>query len=225
MPYGAALIGEYESASARDEIAIAAIGPACNFFLLLITVATWWLCPAFYDFTACFAAANLCLVVVNLLPVFPLDGGRILLAALSRYRSRSVALKKNENRFVRVRRGFCRVVSYKFRIRRKFFVRDDVGVYRIVRRRARRKGWLRERVPRRVPDRKNRARSTRKTDYRIVRNRRRTAQTAFIARPIYRFFGRVACARNSRRNNRKRRRFGLSRRNRGRTARKIGCER
>lgn len=94
MPYGAALIGEYESAPARDEIAIATAGPACNFFLLLVTVAAWWLCPALYDYTAVFAAANLCLIVVNLLPVFPLDGGRILLAMLAKSQPKTIALKR-----------------------------------------------------------------------------------------------------------------------------------
>lgn len=102
MPYGAALIGEYESASARDEIVIAAAGPACNLILLVFAAAVWWAFPQAYGYTAVFGAANLSLIAVNLLPVFPLDGGRILLAALSRSRPRSAALKK------------LKIVSYAF---------------------------------------------------------------------------------------------------------------
>ena len=94
MPYGAALIGEFESAPARDEIAIAAAGPLTNFLLLLLTVSAWWLFPSLFGCTSCFAAANVCLIAVNLLPVYPLDGGRILLATLTRTRPRSVALKR-----------------------------------------------------------------------------------------------------------------------------------
>lgn len=94
MPYGAALIGEFESAPARDEIAIAAAGPLTNCILVLLTVSAWWVFPSVYAYTSVFAAANLCLIVVNLLPVYPLDGGRITLAAIGRKRSRSCALSK-----------------------------------------------------------------------------------------------------------------------------------
>lgn len=94
MPYGAALIGEFEDVSRGDEIRIAAAGPLCNIALILLSVALWWLVPASYCFTEQFVYANLSLAAVNLLPVYPLDGGRIALALLSGKRPRNEAYKK-----------------------------------------------------------------------------------------------------------------------------------
>lgn len=54
------------------ELAVAAAGPAANFLLLLLT-ARWY--PAF-------ALVNLGLFAYNLLPFYPLDGGRILRSLL-----------------------------------------------------------------------------------------------------------------------------------------------
>lgn len=83
MPYGAALIGEIEDAPPSDEWRIAAVGPAASLLMAALSCALWWAVPASYYFTCDFALASLSLGLTNLLPVYPLDGGRIALALLS----------------------------------------------------------------------------------------------------------------------------------------------
>lgn len=82
MPYGAALCG---SADLRPvhEIAIAAAGPLFNAVLALVFAALWWLVPSSYMFTETFCKCNLYIGMFNLLPVYPLDGGRMALGLLS----------------------------------------------------------------------------------------------------------------------------------------------
>lgn len=48
MPYGAALIGEFEDADWRDECLIAAAGPFLNVILLIFCIALWWIEPKTY---------------------------------------------------------------------------------------------------------------------------------------------------------------------------------
>ncbi len=94
MPYGAALIGETSGASVADEIIIAAAGPLCSLALAVTTAATWWVFPSSHAITSTFGEANFWLLLTNLAPVFPLDGGRIALAAASVKRSRAAAYAK-----------------------------------------------------------------------------------------------------------------------------------
>ena len=89
-PYGASLTGAFENARPRDEILIALAGPAVNLVLAVALTAVWWLAPVTYVYTETFVYVNLFTALFNLLPVFPLDGGRVLLAALScRYKRQS----------------------------------------------------------------------------------------------------------------------------------------
>ncbi|MCL2375397.1 MAG: site-2 protease family protein [Firmicutes bacterium] len=83
MPYGASLTGQFELARPKDEILIALAGPLVNFILVILFIALWWLVPVAYLFTYSFVYVNLGTAFFNLLPVFPLDGGRALLAGLS----------------------------------------------------------------------------------------------------------------------------------------------
>ena len=94
MPYGAALKGDFEGARPRDEILIAIAGPLFNGVVAVICTALWWLIPATYSLTDRLVAANIFTAIFNLLPVFPLDGGRIALAALSVKSPRQKAYKK-----------------------------------------------------------------------------------------------------------------------------------
>ena len=84
MPYGASLTGEFEGMNCRDEFLIAIAGPLSNVFIAVLFTAVWWLAPAAYFFTEDFVFSNIFTALTNLLPIFPLDGGRAVLAIMSR---------------------------------------------------------------------------------------------------------------------------------------------
>ena len=66
----------------RAEILIAAMGPAVSFFLAMLGyLAAGFAPPEARGFLLYVCWANLMLGIFNLLPVFPMDGGRIALAA------------------------------------------------------------------------------------------------------------------------------------------------
>lgn len=93
MPYGAVISGDRQNFSYADEIAIAFAGPIVNFATAILFIAVWWIFPDTYPFTSLAVSASLTIAIINLLPAFPLDGGRILLATLSLYIKRKTALK------------------------------------------------------------------------------------------------------------------------------------
>lgn len=84
MPYGANLTGAFEGVRERDEVAIALAGPIINIILAVIFICLWWLFPSLYLLTFYFVYANIYTALFNLLPIFPLDGGRVFLALLSK---------------------------------------------------------------------------------------------------------------------------------------------
>lgn len=82
MPYGAVIAGDIEGISPKQELGVLLAGPLCNAFTALGFVALWWLFPETYPYTDAAAYISLSLFLVNLLPAYPLDGGRVLRLAL-----------------------------------------------------------------------------------------------------------------------------------------------
>ena len=93
MPHGISLSGQNVLFSYKDEIIIALAGPMINLFISVVFFAVWWIFPEAYVYTSLFVFANLVTGLLNFLPVFPMDGGRILLAILSKNKSRTGAFK------------------------------------------------------------------------------------------------------------------------------------
>lgn len=83
MPFGAVVSGKLDGMKLKDEIKIALAGPFINLAVGLLFVASWWIYPESYAFTDLAAEANFSMAIVNLLPIFPLDGGRVFSASLS----------------------------------------------------------------------------------------------------------------------------------------------
>jgi stage IV sporulation protein FB len=93
LPTGAVLYGAFDGISVGDEIKIALAGPLVNIIIALICIAFWWIVPQSYGFTDVIVAANLTTGLFNLLPAYPLDGGRIALCLLSLYKPYKTCLK------------------------------------------------------------------------------------------------------------------------------------
>ncbi|MBE7079938.1 MAG: hypothetical protein E7371_01720 [Clostridiales bacterium] len=111
MPFGAVIDGDLRGISFKDEIYVALCGPLCNLCTAGIFIAIWWLTPTMYAFTDTACLSSLTIALVNLLPAYPLDGGRILKCALARafvkrYPNEDYAVKKAEN--------ICRILTLFF---------------------------------------------------------------------------------------------------------------
>lgn len=91
MPYGVCLNYNITSFYPNDEILIAIAGPFVNLFLSICCFALWWIFPSLFMYTKLFCYANLVIFVFNLLPCYPLDGGRVLSGFLAkRYEYKNV---------------------------------------------------------------------------------------------------------------------------------------
>ena len=93
MPYGASLSGNNAPFKPKDEIKIALAGPLVNLLIILAITSLWWFVPSSFSFTQDFYYANVSTILYNLLPIFPLDGGRVLLGLLSIKKPRKTAFK------------------------------------------------------------------------------------------------------------------------------------
>ena len=83
MPYGAVIDGDLKEISLKDELSVALAGPLCNLMTAGAFAALWWFYPTAYAYTdtACFL--SLSIAFVNLIPAYPLDGGRVLKCILT----------------------------------------------------------------------------------------------------------------------------------------------
>ena len=79
MPYGGSLESG-EDYNDGDNILIALSAPLFNLAVATFTVALWWLIPDVYNYTLELCFANLSLGLVNLLPLYPLDGSRVVIS-------------------------------------------------------------------------------------------------------------------------------------------------
>jgi stage IV sporulation protein FB len=111
MPFGAVIDGDLRSVSLKDEIIIALCGPICNLVTAAFFVALWWLAPTMYAFTDTACYSSLTIALVNLLPAYPLDGGRVLRCLLSQiFQKHALSEAKAEARATAI----CRIVTLLF---------------------------------------------------------------------------------------------------------------
>ena len=92
-PHGVNLNYKEKNFENEDEIKIAAAGPIANFVLSILFLAIWWVCPVVYNFTYEIAMQSFLLGIFNLLPCYPLDGGRVFCGILSKQMQRKKAVK------------------------------------------------------------------------------------------------------------------------------------
>ncbi len=91
MPYGAAAICDVEGISAGDEIKLALAGPLVNAAVCVSLAGLWWFYPETYAYTDLVMQANAAMLAINILPAYPLDGGRVAGCLLSKMFSKKAA--------------------------------------------------------------------------------------------------------------------------------------
>ena len=125
MPFGAVIDGDMRGLSVKDEISIALWGPFCNLLTAGFFVALWWFAPTMYAFTDTAVLSSLSIALVNLLPAYPLDGGRVLRCLLVRTLAKKHAQDQAERRAQRICRGLTVVFALALLI--VFFLSEKTG--------------------------------------------------------------------------------------------------
>lgn len=85
MPYGASAVCDIEGISPRDEVKLALAGPAVNLFVCVAVAGLWWFEPITYAYTDLIFTINAAMLLLNLLPAYPLDGGRVARCLLAKF--------------------------------------------------------------------------------------------------------------------------------------------
>ncbi len=80
--FGAVLYGDFDNAEGADQIIIALAGPMANLATCVLCYALWWVFPVVYNYTDGLVSASLTMAFINLLPAYPLDGGRVLVGIM-----------------------------------------------------------------------------------------------------------------------------------------------
>ncbi len=75
-PFGGCLKGELLGIPREKTLLITLLPPILNLVTSASIFALWWLFPTLYPYTEAIAYANLSVGGINLLPCYPLDGGR-----------------------------------------------------------------------------------------------------------------------------------------------------
>ena len=108
MPFGAVIDGDLRGISLKDELYVAVCGPLCNLITAGFFVAVWWFKPDLYAFTDTAYYASLSIALVNLLPAYPLDGGRVLYCLLARAFSKTLPQQRAE----KIAKSVCKTLSF-----------------------------------------------------------------------------------------------------------------
>ncbi len=91
MPYGTIIDGDIEGISIKDEIFLSLAGPFTNLACVVLFAGMWWFFPATYAYTELAFTASLTICMMNILPAYSLDGGRIVFCIFSKWKNRKVA--------------------------------------------------------------------------------------------------------------------------------------
>lgn len=90
--FGASLEG-LDDFSLSDELKVIFAGPVFNFVIVVFCYLSFWFNPESYNYLYEILVVNLAILIFNLLPVYPLDAGRIILTILTQKHTRRRALK------------------------------------------------------------------------------------------------------------------------------------
>lgn len=91
--FGASLEG-YDDFLFSDELKIVSAGPLFNLIIVVFCYLSFWFNPESYIYLSNILSANLSILLFNLLPIYPLDMGRFILALFSKKQLRITALKR-----------------------------------------------------------------------------------------------------------------------------------
>ena len=93
-PFGGSMqIPLIDSLSPGKAFLLSAAGPLCNLLFLLLSFLYSWHFSCYNSLLLYFIQCHAAMLCINLLPVLPLDGGRMLLSILSRRFSKAHALR------------------------------------------------------------------------------------------------------------------------------------
>lgn len=96
--YGAG-VNSKNNFTSKHDIIISLAGPLMNLLMIILIVFFWWVIPSSYIFTYDFYLSNLVVMIFNILPIYPLDGGRVLFAILAK--------KKNIDKIKKINKLIC----------------------------------------------------------------------------------------------------------------------
>lgn len=91
MPFGAVVKGDLSGLKFIDQFKVAFAGPLVNIFVGVFFTATWWLFPETYAYTDTVAFSNFSMALINFIPAYPLDGGRILYSIVAQSKTPKIA--------------------------------------------------------------------------------------------------------------------------------------